>query len=213
MFVSPRALSFRFRYWRQSQSTLVSPKAQKADWDSHRLFPAARHGLYHGVRVGNGHSITKKKKHHTKRLFKPNVGKRRVFSLILARPILTRLSTRAIRAIKRAGSLDKYIRSSADDKLGAFGRTLRADMAEHATLQMQFERLGLVPSLEEIRTNYMKARKGPLNKLHRKKTWQPPEAAIKDASSSSPLQVALKRLRAKEGHSFYGPVKPENRSS
>lgn len=202
-----RAVSWRFRYWRQSQSTLKSPKAQAKAWASHELFPKAQYGLFHGVRIGNGHSVTRKSKVHNKRRFKPNISKRRLFSVILAKPILTTVSTRAIRAIRRAGSLDKYIRSSADDKLGKFGRKIRDDMADHATLQMQFERLGLLPSLEEIRTDFMKDRRGPLNKLHKQKSWTPPDQAAADALKASPLQRALKDLRDREDHSFWGPIK------
>mmetsp|Transcript_45868 Transcript_45868/g.111856 ORF Transcript_45868/g.111856 Transcript_45868/m.111856 type:complete len:212 (+) Transcript_45868:14-649(+) len=74
---------------------------------SHR----SRRGLYDGkdIRSGNNLSFSMK---HTKRTFKPNVFKKRVYSEILDEMIPFHLTTSALRSIDNAGGLDNYLLTS-----------------------------------------------------------------------------------------------------
>mmetsp|Transcript_45867 Transcript_45867/g.111855 ORF Transcript_45867/g.111855 Transcript_45867/m.111855 type:complete len:209 (+) Transcript_45867:14-640(+) len=74
---------------------------------SHR----SRRGLYDGkdIRTGNNLSFSMK---HTKRTFKPNVFKKRVYSEILDEMISFHLTTSALRSIDNAGGLDNYLLTS-----------------------------------------------------------------------------------------------------
>jgi len=71
----------------------------------------SRRGLYDGkdVRAGNNVSFSMKS---TKRTFKPNVFKKRVYSEILDEMILFHITTSALRSIDKAGGLDNYLLAS-----------------------------------------------------------------------------------------------------
>eukprot|EP00957_Ditylum_brightwellii_P162667 12387037-Ditylum_brightwellii.AAC.1 len=71
----------------------------------------SRRGLYDGkdIRSGNNVSFSMKK---TKRKFKPNVFKKRVYSETLDKMIQFRLTTSALRSIDKAGGLDNYLLTS-----------------------------------------------------------------------------------------------------
>lgn len=71
----------------------------------------SRRGLYDGkdIRSGNNLSFSMK---HTKRTFKPNVFKKRVYSEILNEMIPFHLTTSALRSIDNAGGLDNYLLTS-----------------------------------------------------------------------------------------------------
>ena len=78
-------------------------------------FPQVRHrsnrsrrGLYDGkdIRTGNNVSFSMRA---TKRTFKPNVKKKRVYSEILDAMLPFHLTTAALRSIDKAGGLDNYL--------------------------------------------------------------------------------------------------------
>lgn len=71
----------------------------------------SRRGLYDGkdIRSGNNVSFSMKS---TKRKFKPNVFKKRVYSEILDEMIQFHLTTSTLRSIDKAGGLDNYLMKS-----------------------------------------------------------------------------------------------------
>ena len=71
----------------------------------------SRRGLYNGkdIRSGNNVSFSMKK---TKRTFKPNVFKKRVYSETLDEMVQFHLTTSALRSIDKAGGLDNYLLTS-----------------------------------------------------------------------------------------------------
>lgn len=71
----------------------------------------SRRGLYDGkdIRSGNNVSFSMKK---TKRWFKPNVFKKRVYSEILDEMIRFHITTSALRTIDKVGGLDNYLLNS-----------------------------------------------------------------------------------------------------
>ena len=68
----------------------------------------SRRGLYDGrdIRTGNNVPFSLKK---TKRTFKPNVFKKRLYSEILDEMIQFHVTTSALRSIDKAGGLDQYL--------------------------------------------------------------------------------------------------------
>ena len=111
-----------------SAAALHRPTAASASLPSlDAIFPAAdqqqqhqqvryrsnrsRRGLYNGkdVRSGNNVSFSMKK---TKRTFKPNVFKKRVYSETLDEMVRFHLTTSALRSIDKAGGLDNYLLTS-----------------------------------------------------------------------------------------------------
>eukprot|EP00980_Cylindrotheca_fusiformis_P030828 scaffold25490_cov103-Cylindrotheca_fusiformis.AAC.1 len=71
----------------------------------------SKRGLYDGkdIRSGNNVSFSMKS---TKRKFKPNVFKKRVYSEILDEMIKFHLTTSTLRSIDNAGGLDSYLLTS-----------------------------------------------------------------------------------------------------
>ena len=92
-----------------------------------------------------------KSRQKTARTWEPNVQRKRLDSAILGQTIKMKVTTKALRCIKKAGGLDEYIRTTKDDALGVFGRKLRSEMAAVASLRVQMEGLGLVKTLQEER--------------------------------------------------------------
>lgn len=68
----------------------------------------SRRGLYDGkdVRTGNNVSFSMR---HTRRTFKPNVFKKRVYSEILDEMVRFHLTTSTLRSIDKDGGLDNYL--------------------------------------------------------------------------------------------------------
>lgn len=71
----------------------------------------SRRGLYDGKDVRSGNSVSFSMK-ATKRKFKPNVFKKRVYSEILDEMIRFHLTAAALRSIDKAGGLDNYLLTS-----------------------------------------------------------------------------------------------------
>mmetsp|Transcript_96540 Transcript_96540/g.278660 ORF Transcript_96540/g.278660 Transcript_96540/m.278660 type:complete len:150 (+) Transcript_96540:150-599(+) len=71
----------------------------------------SRRGLYDGkdIRTGNNLSFSMR---HTKRTFKPNVFKKRVYSEILDEMVRFHLTAATLRSIDKAGGLDNYLLTS-----------------------------------------------------------------------------------------------------
>ena len=90
-----------------SLDAVIPDQQQQVRYRSNR----SRRGLYNGkdIRSGNNVSFSMKK---TKRTFKPNVFKKRVYSETLDEMVRFHLTTSALRSIDKAGGLDNYLLTS-----------------------------------------------------------------------------------------------------
>ncbi len=143
-------------------SARSSPKSRNtlgAAIASGQAFKRSQRGLYHGVQLQSGHNVPKSRQ-KTARVWKPNVQTRRLESQILGQLVEARLTTKALRCIKKAGSLDEYIRTAKDDVLGEFGRRLRSEMAAMASLRLKMEGLGLATSIKAQREKRERSQAG-----------------------------------------------------
>eukprot|EP00979_Chaetoceros_neogracilis_P004231 scaffold746_cov293-Chaetoceros_neogracile.AAC.19 len=75
----------------------------------------SKRGLYNGrdIRAGNNVPFSLKK---TKRTFKPNVFKKRIYSEILQEMLPFHVTTSALRSIDKAGGLDQYLIANGGNK-------------------------------------------------------------------------------------------------
>jgi large subunit ribosomal protein L28 len=98
----------------QLQQTQHQPQQQQRCWVSSGR---SRRGLYDGkdIRTGNNVSFSNKR---TKRKFKPNVVKKRLYSETLDEMIRFHVTTSALRSIDKAGGLDNYLLTSRHVKEG-----------------------------------------------------------------------------------------------
>ncbi len=95
-------------------------------------FKRAQRGLFAGKKRLTGYSVSASKR-HTKRVWLPNVQRKRLFSAILDKPVTISVTTTALRTIDRFGGLDEYILRSRPGQLKSlFGETLRRQLTKHA---------------------------------------------------------------------------------
>lgn len=99
-----------------------------------RVFKRSQRGLYDGAVLQSGNNLPKSR-HKTARTWAPNVQKTKVWSDVMGKYIQLKLTTRAMRTVKKLGGLDKYLVSTRDDKLGQFGRNLREKLANRILQQ------------------------------------------------------------------------------
>mmetsp|Transcript_15132 Transcript_15132/g.18437 ORF Transcript_15132/g.18437 Transcript_15132/m.18437 type:complete len:190 (-) Transcript_15132:179-748(-) len=103
-----------------SSSLLFNNQVQSSQHvftQSRQVSNRSRRGLYDGkdIRSGNNLSFSMNK---TKRKFKPNVFKKKVYSEILDEMIQFHLTTSALRTIDKVGGLDNYLLTSRHVKEG-----------------------------------------------------------------------------------------------
>ncbi|PWN22063.1 hypothetical protein BCV69DRAFT_281968 [Microstroma glucosiphilum] len=112
-----------------------SPDSRKSPTDlaSANWFKRSQRGLYDGAQLQTGNNVPESRQ-KTKRLFKPNVQRKAIWSEVLNEWVRLRLTTRGLRSIEKKGGLDQYIASTSDWKLGEFGRTLRTAMGKKARI-------------------------------------------------------------------------------
>eukprot|EP00879_Flechtneria_rotunda_P003408 GHRR01003636.1.p1 GENE.GHRR01003636.1~~GHRR01003636.1.p1 ORF type:complete len:165 (+),score=54.59 GHRR01003636.1:196-690(+) len=77
----------------------------------------ARSSLYAGKRIDVVNRVSREYEVRSKKLRKPNVIKRRLYSQALGEKVQLKLTTTALRAIDRAGGLDRYLLKTPDSLL------------------------------------------------------------------------------------------------
>ncbi|KAF9531102.1 mitochondrial 50S ribosomal protein L28-like protein, partial [Crepidotus variabilis] len=104
--------------------------SSKVLWDAvSQPFKRSQTGLFQGKmkQYGNNVPFSKKK---TRRSWLPNVQHKRLPSEILDSLIRVKLTTRALRTIKKKGGLDTYLKTTSSDILGDTGMRLRLRVLE-----------------------------------------------------------------------------------
>ncbi|KAI0797334.1 ribosomal L28 family-domain-containing protein [Irpex lacteus] len=97
-------------------------------------FKRAQLGLFQGKtkQYGNNVPFSKKK---TRRSWLPNVHNKRLFSDALQRNIQLKVTARALRTIKKHGSLDQYVLKTNPELLGYEGMRIRMAVQEAQALK------------------------------------------------------------------------------
>ncbi|OAV99577.1 hypothetical protein PTTG_00818 [Puccinia triticina 1-1 BBBD Race 1] len=101
------------------------------------------YGLYDGLKVRAGDNVSKSK-HRTKRTWKPNVQKTKLWSEVLGQSLQLRVTSAALKTIDRMGGLDRYVLQMSEQRLGGMGLRIRdlviAAMQERVRLTKAFSR-------------------------------------------------------------------------
>ncbi|KDQ51679.1 hypothetical protein JAAARDRAFT_40916 [Jaapia argillacea MUCL 33604] len=92
-------------------------------------FKRAQLGLFHGKTRQTGNSVPFSKS-KTKRAWLPNVHSKRLTSDVLGEEMKLKVTTRALKTIKKHGSLDQYLLRTKADLLGWQGMKLRVQLEE-----------------------------------------------------------------------------------
>ncbi|OCH85899.1 mitochondrial 50S ribosomal protein L28-like protein [Obba rivulosa] len=87
-------------------------------------FKRSQLGLFHGKmkQYGNNVPFSKRK---TRRSWLPNVQSKRLFSDALQEFVKVKVTTRALRTIKKHGGIDQYVLKTNPDLLGLEGMRIR----------------------------------------------------------------------------------------
>ncbi|KAM6501150.1 50S ribosomal protein L24 [Amanita muscaria] len=94
-------------------------------------FKRSQLGLFHGKlkQYGNNVPFSKNK---TRRTWLPNVQRKRVYSETFDQMVRLKITTRALRSIKKAGGLDNYLAKTRHELIGLEGMRLRLAIRKHA---------------------------------------------------------------------------------
>ncbi|GLB38318.1 putative ribosomal L28 family protein [Lyophyllum shimeji] len=94
-------------------------------------FKRSQLGLFQGKTKQYGNNVPFSK-HKTRRTWLPNVQRKRLFSETLGEQLRVKLTTRALRTIKKHGGLDNYVEKTSAKILGWEGMRIRLKLREHA---------------------------------------------------------------------------------
>ncbi|KAI9839578.1 MAG: hypothetical protein M1819_002204 [Sarea resinae] len=98
-------------------------------------------GLYGGQRIRYGNNVSDDTEIKTRRRFRPNIQRKKLYSVALQRPIRLRLSIRVLRTIDKVGGLDEYLLGEKPmrlKELGMEGWRLRWRLMQTKTVQEKF---------------------------------------------------------------------------
>ncbi|TFK66156.1 mitochondrial 50S ribosomal protein L28-like protein, partial [Pluteus cervinus] len=87
-------------------------------------FKRSQQGLFHGKTKQYGNNVPFSK-HKTRRTWLPNVQRKRLFSETLGANVRLKVTTRALKTVKKHGGLDNYVAQTRSDLLGQEGMRLR----------------------------------------------------------------------------------------
>ncbi|KAG5648428.1 hypothetical protein DXG03_005002 [Asterophora parasitica] len=93
-------------------------------------FKRSQLGLFQGKMKQYGNNVPFSK-HKTRRTWLPNVQRKRLFSESLGEDVRVKLTTRALRTIKKHGGLDKYVENQSSKILGWEGLRIRLKIRDH----------------------------------------------------------------------------------
>ncbi|KAM5470669.1 hypothetical protein MauCBS54593_003710 [Microsporum audouinii] len=116
-----------------------------------RTFKQADSGLYGGATIIFGNKISKgRNKGKTRRIWKPNVRKEKVYSKALDEELDLKVTHRVLRTINKVGGLDEYLlgdKPARIKELGMFGWKLRwrvmTSLAMKEKFRLERQELGL----------------------------------------------------------------------
>lgn len=116
-----------------------------------QVYKQSNAGLYGSARIQFGNNVSKKHNVKTHRKWRPNVQRKRLWSMALQCWVQTRVTTRVLRTIDKAGGLDEYLLGDKPmriKELGPWGWKLRWRIMQSETVidrfRMERVKLGLV---------------------------------------------------------------------
>jgi len=105
-------------------------------------FKRAQLGLFQGKTKQYGNNVPFSK-HKTRRSWLPNVQSKRLFSDTMQEYVKVKLTTRALKTVKKHGGIDNYVLKMSPDLLGWEGMRIRVMVRER---QQALESSGSAPS-------------------------------------------------------------------
>ncbi|TGO37456.1 hypothetical protein BHYA_0097g00330 [Botrytis hyacinthi] len=120
-----------------------------------QFYKQSNFGLYGLQKIRYGNIVSEKNEIKTRRHWRPNVQRKRLYSPSLGRQIKLRVTTKVLRTIDKAGGLDEYLLGEKTQRLkelGMGGWKLRWRIMQTDTIKERFraqrEKMGLPPKEE-----------------------------------------------------------------
>ncbi|KAI9802480.1 MAG: hypothetical protein M1825_002865 [Sarcosagium campestre] len=139
----------------RSRIEILHSKIPAYPYGPSRWYKQSNNGLYGGTHIHFG-NIVSERENKTRRRWKPNIHKKRLWSVALDRFVRVKVSTRALRTIDKSGGLDEYLlgdKPSRIRELGMGGWLLRWRIRQTPLVKQRYaderQRLGLPPLVED----------------------------------------------------------------
>ncbi|APA12729.1 hypothetical protein SS1G_08139 [Sclerotinia sclerotiorum 1980 UF-70] len=121
-----------------------------------QFYKQSNFGLYGLQKIRYGNIVSKKNEIKTRRHWRPNVQRKRLYSASLGKHIKLRITTKVLRTIDKAGGLDEYLLGEKTQRLKELGmggwklrwRIMQTDSVKER-FRLERKKLGL-PSMEEV---------------------------------------------------------------
>ncbi|KAH0544790.1 hypothetical protein FGG08_001019 [Glutinoglossum americanum] len=107
-----------------------------------QTYKQSNFGLYGGTHIQFGNTVSSNMELKNRRVWKPNIRHKRLWSAALGRHIRTRVSARVLRTIDKVGGLDEYLlggKAARIKELGMGGWRLRWRVLQTETVRRRFE--------------------------------------------------------------------------
>ncbi|OAX35556.1 hypothetical protein K503DRAFT_773359 [Rhizopogon vinicolor AM-OR11-026] len=111
-------------------------------------FRRSQLGLFHGKLKQYGNNVPHSK-HKTRRTWLPNVQSKRLKSDALGHEVKVKLTTRALKTIKKHGSIDNYLLQTKPELLGLEGMRLRILVREKLDIKRAEDEAAAAAQAEE----------------------------------------------------------------
>ncbi len=138
-------------------ATAILPEIPPYPYGPRPFYHQSNTGLYGAARIRFGNNVSERNQIKTRRKWRPNVHQKRLWSASLGVFVRTRVTTRVLRTVDKAGGLDEYLLGRKPQRvkdLGPWGWRLRWRIMQTPALRERFalERaaLGLPPKAEEV---------------------------------------------------------------
>lgn len=138
-------------------STAPCPEIPSYPYGPRPFYHQSNTGLYGAARIRFGNNVSERNEIKTRRKWRPNVQHKRLWSESLGVFVRTRVTTRVLRTVDKAGGLDAYLLGHKPQRvkdLGPWGWRLRWRIMQTPLLRERFalqrEALGLPPKMEEV---------------------------------------------------------------
>jgi len=106
-------------------------------------YKQANTGLYGGTRIQFGHNVSEKNEIKTRRIWRPNIHDKRLWSQALGRWVRVKIQARVLRTVDKVGGLDEYLlgeKTARIKDLGVGGWALRWRVMRTPVVQERLER-------------------------------------------------------------------------
>ncbi|EOO00296.1 putative 54s ribosomal protein l24 protein [Phaeoacremonium minimum UCRPA7] len=132
-----------------------TPQIPVYPFGERQFYKQSNGGLYGDARIRFGNNVSRKNEIKTRRKWRPNVQRKRLWSAALGCFVQTRVTTRVLRTIDKVGGLDEYLlgdKTARIRELGPWGWKLRWRVMQTSSVRERYaaQRAALgLPPLEE----------------------------------------------------------------